>query len=900
MRNGSHRTAWGLGWASILALAWPVMSVGADAANFETVRPLLQKYCFDCHADGSEKGGVAFDSYKTDQELFHDHDLWWKVLKNVRAGVMPPAKKPQPTADEKVRLGEWIKRGAFGIDPNHPDPGRVGLRRLNRVEYRNTIRDLMGIDFNTTEEFPPDDTGYGFDTIADVLSVSPLLLEKYMQAAEKIVTTAVPTVPKVADSTHYTGKDFRLADGSAPPDRMTFYKEFAISAPFKATHAGDYRINTMLVIRGDFDFDPGRCKLTFKVDGEERWSDELVWQDGKRHPFEVPLELEAGEHKLSFDLKPLTPIEEKKTAVDLQINSVNVEGPLAEKYWTAPKGYKRFFSREYPPTGEGERTAYAREVLGAFAKRAFRRPADERTIGRLVAMAQSVYGQPGKRFEEGIARAMVAVLSSPRFLFRVEENAGAADAMFGPVDEYALASRLSYFLWSTMPDEELFGLAERGELRKNLDAQVKRLIGDPRSRAFVENFTGQWLQGRDVEGISIDARLVLARDNGQEKELQKDLDEFRARLAQLQAQQQKDQQANAAGGGNGAAKTEGGNGPAKEGADRQGASTSASGRPGGAAANDKNNPNNARAQFNRIQRRFQKPAVELDGPLREAMRLEPEMVFASIVKEDGSVADLLDSDWTFLNDRLAKHYGVPGVTGKEMRRVKLPTDSPRGGLITMGSVLVVTSNPTRTSPVKRGQFILDNILGMPTPPPPADVPALEEADKAFNGHEPTVREALQVHRDSALCRSCHARMDPLGFSLENFNPMGMWRTKERGQEIDASGQLITGETFHDVRDLKRILKTNHRTDFYRCLTEKVMTYALGRGLEYYDVDAVDRIVDRLEKSDGRFSALLTGVIESAPFQERRNQAVASAAPRTPGAPAASAADSRRVQTRAEP
>jgi hypothetical protein len=433
---------------------------------------------------------------------------------------------------------------------------------------------------------------------------------------------------------------------------------------------------------------------------------------------------------------------------------------------------------------------------------------------------------------------MVAVLSSPRFLFRVEESApGRGGEPYSPVDEYALASRLSYFLWSTMPDEELLALAARGELRKNLAAQTKRLIDDPRSRAFIDNFTGQWLQARDVEGISIDARLVLARDTGEERQQQKELEQFRARIAELQALQAKQAELAAAG-----AQVQGPPLP----------------------------PGFPPRQFNRP-RRFRQPAVELDGPLRQAMRLEPEMMFADIVHHDRSVAELLDSDSTYLNERLAKHYGVSGVSGNDMRRVTLPKDSPRGGLITMGSVLVVTSNPTRTSPVKRGQFILENILGMPTPPPPADVPALEESEKNVGDHEPTVREALQIHRDQALCRSCHARMDPLGFSLENFNAMGMWREKERGQKIDASGQLITGESFQDVRDLKHILLEKHRTDFYRCLTEKVLTYALGRGLEYYDVETVDRIVDRLEKNDGRFSSLLSGVIESAPFQERRNR-----------------------------
>jgi hypothetical protein len=271
--------------------------------------------------------------------------------------------------------------------------------------------------------------------------------------------------------------------------------------------------------------------------------------------------------------------------------------------------------------------------------------------------------------------------------------------------------------------------------------------------------------------------------------------------------------------------------------------------------------------------------VELTRELRLAMRQETEMCFEHIVREDRSVVELIDSDYTFLNEDLAKHYGIPGVEGREMRRVTLPADSVRGGILTQGTMLVVTSNPTRTSPVKRGLFILDNLLGTPPPPPPAAVPNLEESEKEFKDREPTLKEVLELHRSKPLCNSCHARMDPLGLALENFNAMGMWREKERGQPIEPAGQLITGEPFRDVRELKRLLANEHRLDFYRCLTEKFLTYALGRGLEYYDVHTVDQIVARLAAEDGRFSALLMGVVESAPFQRRRNSPTVTA--RTP-------------------
>lgn len=785
------------------------------------IQPILSQYCYDCHGDGSDKGGIVLDEFKSDDAMLKDRELWWNVLKNVRAGIMPPAKKPRPSEQDLHKLAEWIKQGPFGTDPRHPDPGRVTIRRLNRVEYRNTIHDLMGIDFNTTEEFPPDDTGYGFDTIGDVLSVSPLLLEKYMQAAEKIVAASVPTTATVVGETTISGRDFYLDEGKGNGENLSFYKAATVYAKFNAGREGDYRIGVNLTVHGGFDFDPGKCRFILKVDGAEVWQQEFVWQDRKKYPIDLPASWKAGEHRLVFELQPLTPSEKKVSSVDMQIDSVRIQGPLDEKQWLPTKNHQRFFPKDENPKAPDELRQYARDVLAGFAKKAFRRPADARTIDRLVKIAEAVYTQQGKSFEQGVSQAMVAILSSPRFLFRVERGMphGTGEP-FSPIDEYSLASRLSYFLWSTMPDEELFALADRGELRKNLPAQIKRLLDDPRSEALIENFTGQWLQVRDIEGISIDARLVLARDNGQEKELQKELEAFRARRAQIEAQ----------------------------------IKAGITPTPG---------------QFKRP-RLFGDPAVQLDGPLRRAMRLEPEMYFAGIVREDRNLAELLDSDYTYLNDKLAKHYGVPGVTGKEMRRVTLPKDSPRGGLLTMGSILVVTSNPTRTSPVKRGQFILDNILGLPAPPPPADVPALEESEKGVKDREPTMREVLAIHRDNTICRSCHARMDPLGLSMESFNAMGMWRESERGQRIDPAGQLLTGESFNDVRELKQILKKNHLPDFYRCLTEKLLTYALGRGLDYYDVEAVDRIVDKLQQNDGHFSALLTGVIESTPFQERRN------------------------------
>jgi hypothetical protein len=553
--------------------------------------------------------------------------------------------------------------------------------------------------------------------------------------------------------------------------------------------------------------------MTFKVDDQQGLQEEYGWYDGKKFHHQFQQQLTEGQHRLSLELEPLTPPSKRINSLDLQLLSVQIQGPVEDQYRVGTKNYDRFFTRRQPPENQADRGAYAREVLSRFAQQAYRRPVGDDTIDRLVAIAEAVYSQPDKRFEEGIQRAMVPVLASPRFLFRVEEidPRHLAD-IYPSVDEYALASRLSYFLWSSMPDNELFQLAEHGQLRKNLAQQVQRMIKDSRSEALIQNFVGQWLQVRDVEGTPINEQAVIAREDDDLKKLMDSLNNAATQ------------------------------------ADR-------------------------RAIFRQLRAR---PKIELNGELRRAMQQEAEMLFGHVVKEDCSVLDLVDCDYTFLNEKLADYYGIPDVHGGEMRQVTLPKNSPRGGVLTMGAVLVVTSNPDRTSPVKRGLFVLDNILGSPPPPPPGNVPLLEDSEKEFKNHQPTMREVLELHRSQPLCNSCHARMDPIGLGLENFNALGRWRDKERGQPIETTGQLLTGEKFQNVQEFKHILLTQCRQDFYRCLTEKLLTYALGRGLTYDDVDGVDQIVDRLEQENGRFSALLTGIVESAQFQKRRNPSVASA------------------------
>jgi hypothetical protein len=588
------------------------------------VAPLLKAYCTGCHGGTKPKGGLALDAFRDETAALTDLNVWERVAHNVRAGDMPPAKRPKPTPAEVKLLTGWIDARLAGAGCAKKDPGRVTLRRLNRAEYNNTIRDLVGVPFQPAEDFPADDVGYGFDNIGDVLSLPPILLEKYLAAAEKVVALA-------------------FADPEA-------------------------RRRIMI------------CQPTEKTKAE-----------------------------------------------------------------------------------------CARKILERFTGRAYRRPPSEHEVERLAGFVKLAEEQ-GDPFEKGIQLAVQAVLVSPHFLFKVEHAVQPDNrALYHPVSDFELATRLSYFLWSSMPDDELFELARRGALRKegNLEAHVRRMLKDPKARALVDNFAGQWLQTRNLKTATPD--------------------------------------------------------------------------PG----------------------RF----PTFDEPLRAAMLKETELFFEAVVKEDRSVLDFLDADFTFLNERLARHYGIAGVKGEEFRRVAL-TGAERGGLVTQASILTVTSNPTRTSPVKRGKWILENLLAAPPPPPPPGVEELSEAKAAVLSG--SLRQRMEQHRAKASCASCHQRMDPLGFGLENFDGVGAWRTKDGQFPIDPSGTLPDGRSFKGPKELKGLLKAR-QNDFRRCLAEKLLTYAVGRGLESYDKCAVDQVAQALAKGKDRFSALVLAVVQSDPFQLRRGK-----------------------------
>jgi hypothetical protein len=811
------------GAAILLAIGAPA-AVAADpvvAEYHSAIAPILEKHCFECHGDGYDKGKIAFDALDTDEKILTP-DLWLKVLNNTRAGLMPAERKPRLSAAEQEKLERWIKYGVFKIDARNPDPGRVTVRRLNRVEYRNTVRDLFGVDYNTDHEFPPDDTGFGFDNIGDALTMSPMLMEKYVAAAQTIVAEAVPTAPRkpieqVVQGTAFEGTNARVKWGRR---QLVFSEPSDVAASFKTELPGTYRVKFNMEVNGSYYPDPGKARIVFKIDGKEFLNQEFAYHDEKDYVFESTHQWQPALHKLTIELVPTVPAEKKETIIDLFVQDVTIEGPLEKNQWVKTANYDRYFPRPVPD-GARQRRAYANELLTAFAEKAFRRPlerAGDDTGARLAALAEASYREPGKTFEQGVAHAMAAVLSSPRFLFRLEAPAAhALNAQVADVDEFSLASRLSYFLWSTMPDDELMRLAASGELRRNLAAQVKRMLADSRAESLARNFTGQWLQARDVEGIASNPREIIVRDAGEEETIRNLRTAWRA--------------------------------------------------------GDEATAKKLAAYIDKLV--DTKP--DFDGDMRKAMRSETETFFGHVVREDRPVTDLIDSNYTFINDKLALLYGMPAVEGSEMRRVDLPPGSPRGGVLTQASALFVTSNPDRTSPVKRGLFVLANFLGTPPPPPPANVPALEASEADFKDHDPSLRDVLKLHRENPACASCHNRMDPIGLAFENFNALGMWRDAERKQPIQAQGNLITGETFTSVSQLKKILARDHRQEFYGTLSRKLLTYAAGRGTEYYDVETIDGIVSRLNANDGRFSALLMGVIESAPFQKMRVEATATVA-----------------------
>jgi hypothetical protein len=818
-------------WLAAIVLSLTIVPVGfADEGGSEfkqSVEPILEQFCISCHSSEGKKGGVSFEFGK-DANPASDREQWLKTLKMLRSGLMPPKGKERPSPEQVAKVEHWVKYTAFGIDPKDPYPGRVTLRRLNRTEYRNTIRDLLGMDFNASAEFPADDTGYGFDTVANVLTLSPLLLEKYIAAAKTVVIQAVPTAPWVPALKRITGQQFVIGDAKSSgtldgPLILPYAKAAVAKHEVKVDHAGRYELvldftaNEKYV---DNQFDYNKCRLVFRTNDKVLLDQEFVRQGGKPYRFEFNLDWPAGTQELNLEVVPLTPKERDVRSLAIRLREVIVRGPMAREHWVRPDNYERFFPGGFPDE-KSARSEYIGKLLRTFAARAFRRPIDDTTIERLTKLAEATAAKPGQTIEGGVAQAMTVILASPRFLFREEFIVPDSRDRYPLLDEFTLASRLSYFLWSSMPDDELLKLAGQGKLRASLAEQVARMLADKKASEFVRNFTGQWLQARNIDTTNVNAAAVLSKDEPPDPKAS----EKRARFRELNRKP-----------------------------------------PESLTPEEKKELEEARAAFAGGSRRFDK--FELTGELRRAMRLETELTFDYILKNDRSLLELLDSDYTFLNERLAGFYGIDGVTGEQMRKVSLAAESPRGGVLTQATVLIITSNPDRTSPVKRGLYVLENILGTPPPPPPPNIAALEQAAASTKGKTPTLRETLKLHRSDSMCSSCHNRMDPIGLAFENFNALGRWRDKELGQPIETAGELLSGEKFKSVRELKSILVKDHRLDYYRCVAEKMFIYALGRGPEPKDQHTLDEIVTRLDATKGKPSALINGIIESPAFQRR--------------------------------
>ncbi len=816
----------------LFAGSLPLHATADIMASFRSdVEPILDEFCYDCHGLGTNEGGVTLDEFTA--ETIADTDLWLRVLRNTRSHIMPPREEALPSDEDRKNLRTWIKTGPFGIDPANPDPGQLTVQRLNRIEYQNTIYDLMGVNFDTRDAFPPDNTGEGFDNIGEILTLSPMLLEKYFDAAINIVGQAVPLEPWIMPERKLEGEKLAKLFSPAPnaADRsdeylqLSFYDASTRFAQIGVDRPGKYQIGLKISPKSFVSFqgfDYSKCRLIFRIDNEVKIDQEFENTSSKIFEYTFDYDWVPGEHQFSFEVVPVSVDPEKIKRLKMRVDHLTIRGPFDRSHWVRPENYAQFFPGDVPQA-PAARHAYTNQLLSKFAARAFRRPVDAITLKRLVNMAEEVAAQDGFNFESGMAQAMTAVLASPRFLFREEaiRSASTQDTRHPEIDDFSLASRLSYFLWSTMPDAELMELAENNQLRPNLEQQIARMMQDPRSDNFMKNFAGQWLHARDIESVNVSSLDIWLRDNPDPTLFiaQKEYSKLREIPEnQRTAEQQADY-------------------------DRTRAIV--------------------RAAYN-----IKRP--QLKRQETTPMRQETEMFFEYVIRKDRPIAELIDSNYTFLNEHLANHYGIPDVKGRHMRRVELPAGSPRGGVLTQGTLLAYTSNPTRTSPVKRGVFILENILGTPPAAPPPNIPALEDITNPDDLAALSLRETLAMHREDPLCSSCHERMDPLGLALENFNAMGRWRESELNQPIDMAGQLVTGETFDSIQEFKHVLATERLSDFYYCFSEKLLTYALGRGLEYYDVETVDHLVETLKSSDGRPSALFRAIVSSAPFQQTRH------------------------------
>ena len=791
--------AWGSS-GNVVGAAEPVLQAPASSAAASTQRAFLDEYCVRCHNERLRTAGLVLEGLDLAQ-VSPAAEVWEKVILKVRGGEMPPLTAPQPPAAAADALVSYLGTSIDRAAATSPNPGRPLIHRLNRVEYANAVRDLLGVEIDASAQLPADDSSYGFDNVADVLSMSASLLERYLIVAKKVgrIATGDPTLRPAAET-------YRVPLARVQDDRMSEALPFGSRGGLAVSHTfptdAEYElklklqrnsINTSWAIRGldtdnqiDVYLDGAHVtQFAIPASQEERGFD---YQD--RGDIEAPLHLrlpvKAGRRTIGVTfprqhwymegvgMSRMPPasnaFEEGRVSsqtygkIEMGIDTVEITGPFAATVpEDSPSRQRLFVCR---PVGAADEEPCARTILSTLARRAYRRPVEPVDIEPLLAFYREGRAEGG--FDDGIQAGLIRVLMSPYFLLRKEEDPpNAAPGTIHRISDIELASRLSFFLWSSLPDDELLDLAASSRLSDStvLEQQVRRMLRDPRAQQLVANFFGQWLQLRNVTTHRPDNRLF----------------------------------------------------------------------------------------------------PEFDENLRAAFHRETELFLQSQLQEDRPVTDLLTADYTFLNEQLARHYGVPGVYGSHFRRVTLPDDR-RAGLLGQGAVLMVTSYPDRTSPVIRGKWLLENILGAPPPPPPADVPPFPENTE---GAQPkSVRERMELHRRNPVCAQCHAKIDPLGFALEHFDAVGKYRTTDAGSPIDASGTMPDGTTFDGPATFKQALLAQ-RERVVATLTQRLLTYGLGRGVEYTDMPAVRAIVREVAEGGTRWSSLILSIVRSTPFQMRR-------------------------------
>jgi len=799
-----------LAWGAILLLGAGYLPAASqqsgNAASSVAATPhrtLLNRYCVTCHNERLRTAGLTLEKVDVDR-ISDGTEVWEKVLRKLRAGAMPPAGVPRPDQAASDSLAGYLETELDSAAAANPNPGRPSLSRLNRTEYANAVRDLLAVEIDGGSLLPADDARYGFDNIGSALTLSPLLTERYLAGARKVRRLALGD-PGLRPAFEFYNVSKYLMQDDRVNEALPFGTRGGMAVRHHFPSDGEYIVRVRLqrnsreYIRGlgeahrlDVLLDGTRIQR-FTIGGKRKGKSAGIFstasmgdvaQEQYEHAADEVLEVrfpaKAGTRLIGVAFVketsvPEGPLEPRMTQYDFAqykggepgVASIAVGGPYdAKGLGETPSRQKVLVCH---PTVAREEEPCARRILSALSRRAYRRPVTDEDVQTLLGFYRTGRDEGG--FEAGIGMALERMLAGPEFLFRIERDpAGIAPGAAYRISDVELASRLSFFLWSSIPDDQLLELAGSGKLKDPtvLEQQVRRMLADSRSNALVSSFAAQWLYLRNLRSVA------------------PDLEQF----------------------------------------------------------------------------------PYFDENLREAFRKETELFFESILREDRSVLDLLNADYTYVNERLARHYGIPNVYGSHFRRIPL-TDANRGGLLGQGSILTVTSYSNRTSPVIRGKWVLDNILGMPPPPPPPNVPELKERND--EGKILSMRQRMEQHRANPVCASCHKVMDPLGFALENFDGIGKWRTTDANTPIDPSGVLPDGTAFKGPAELRKVLLLKRRDQFVSTITERLLTYALGRGVEYYDLPAVRTVMREAAPSEYRLSSLIWGIAKSTPFQMRRSE-----------------------------